>query len=321
MRAAGPPVRCTPRRTAPSSPRGSRGSRRDRSAGRSGSAPRAPARGVERRLEVLDAVDVLAVAAEAGGDLVPPWISPWEVPNVLPYSSSSLGSSIVQVPSANTIVVIEIPSRAADCISMMLKPAAPSPVRHTTSRPGFSQLAADRRRDAGPEHPELEDRVVGAWPRRRQHRVGPQRCVATVDGVYGVRPETRRRSRRRHERDGCPAPATRGLGSPGRGAPLRPAHGNARGRRRHGAGQPSTGAAPRCLRGWASACATMPELQRPCHPEVPRVDIDLDHAFAGWDPPSTGRRACRGCPRASRPRAGRRTPPARGRRQAPNPNR
>src|SRR5512136_1895860 len=53
----------------------------------------------------------------------------------------SLGSSIVHEPSANTTVVIFTPSRAADCISMKLKPAAPSPVTQTTSRVGAPSFA------------------------------------------------------------------------------------------------------------------------------------------------------------------------------------
>ena len=39
------------------------------------------------------------------------------------------------------MTVILAPSRAADCISMKWKPAAPSPVTHTTSRPGLPSFA------------------------------------------------------------------------------------------------------------------------------------------------------------------------------------
>jgi len=58
-----------------------------------------------------------------------------------PSPVSSPGSSMVHDPSAKTTVTSFTPSRAADCISMMLKPAAPSPVVQMTSRSGFASLA------------------------------------------------------------------------------------------------------------------------------------------------------------------------------------
>ena len=48
---------------------------------------------------------------------------------------------MVHSPSAITITVILMPSRAAVCSSITLKPAAPSPVTQTTSRSGAPSLA------------------------------------------------------------------------------------------------------------------------------------------------------------------------------------
>src|SRR5262249_330952 len=69
-------------------------------------------------------------------------------------------------------------SRAADCISMKWKPAAPSPVPPTTPPPPLPTFPPP-----GPAHGGLEDGEIRARARRRPEPVRPERREAAVDDV------------------------------------------------------------------------------------------------------------------------------------------
>src|SRR5207247_1435430 len=89
------------------------------------------------------------------------------------------------------MTVILARSRAADCISMKWKPAAPSPVTHTTSRAGLPSFAPSAAGTPVPEHAELEDAEIRARSRRGQEPVRPERGEAAVGHVDRARAEGR----------------------------------------------------------------------------------------------------------------------------------
>ena len=108
-------------------------------------------------IELLDALDVLTVAAEPLGDDVPANLA-LGGPERRPVKLELVGSSIVQVPSANTITVGGNRSRAAVCISIDVEAGrAVTGDAHDLAL-GAASLAprrvpaVDRVHGVGPEH-------------------------------------------------------------------------------------------------------------------------------------------------------------------------
>ena len=139
-------------------------------------------------LKILESVDHESVASKALPDLVPS-TTPIAVPKVRPNNRRSLGSSMVHDPSAKTIVTSFRFSRAADCSSMKLNPAAPSPPDAHNFASGVSQLGPDCRRYAGAEHPKFKNVQVGARPRGGKKPMRPEACGASISDVNGIAPE------------------------------------------------------------------------------------------------------------------------------------
>ena len=215
-------------------------------------------------------------------------------------ASARSGPPSTRSPRRRRSSVIFAPSRAADCISMKWKPAAPSPVTQTTSRSGLPSFAPSAEGIPVPSMPSSRMLQVRARPRRRQEPVRPERREAAVGRRRSAsRPKVRADRLHHARRDAAPAPPRprprRICSLPPR---RRPRDGSAR-----GSSDPSSRAA-RLERATPGRERRLhvgddAERQRARHADVPRVDVDLHDALRARGRPSTCRTAGRGCRAAS----------------------